>query len=41
MKQNNDDWENVMTEYRQVLITFRELLLEVKREFRLRDSPHS
>ncbi|KAK8832651.1 hypothetical protein WA577_004910 [Blastocystis sp. JDR] len=32
MKQNNDDWENVMTEYRQVLITFRELLLEVKRE---------
>ena len=32
LKQNNADWENVIVEYRQVLVSFRELLLQMKRE---------
>ena len=32
LKQNNADWENVIVEYRQVLVSFRELLLQMKRD---------
>lgn len=32
MEQPNKNWEDVMVEYRQVLLSLRETLIEMKRE---------